>query len=223
MGATLLVKRRADKRVVTISERSLSKISSDALAVTLVGIGLIAGQQYVDQQKHDLVMEAFKSANPRLSDMGEGEIGQYLAGLSESQLRGVISNTKGKYHEMLYAESVDGELHEELNQPGSDVILSDGGEVQLKATDSVAYIREHQEKYPEVGVVATEEVSEKLESVESSGFSNVELEADVAGVLESVSSSADVATEAVSATVVADSIGFTPVGIVVGLLTGFFF
>lgn len=153
--------------------------------------------------------------------------------MSPEQLQGVVSNTKGVYHEMLYVDSINssgGEaaLHEDLNNPGSDVVISDDGalsEVQLKATDSVAYVNEHLEKYPEIDVVVTSEVASKIDSVESSGFANEVLQQDVTSSIDELIADGDVAgsiSETVSTSVAEESIGLGPISLLTGLLFGIF-
>jgi len=228
--------KRGGKHFIVIPEKKLSSIAASTLAVSIVAAGLISGQQYFDEEKFSTVVEAMQRANPNLSNLTEPEIGEYLSNLSPEQMQGVISNTKGVYHEMLYVDTYNdlspdevAALHPELNNPGTDVTFTADGEVvrevQLKATDSVSYVNEHIEKYPDVEVLATEEVADKIIGVESSGFSNAELEVDVVNSfeeLESVANVTDVATEAVSATVVTDEItGLGPLSIV-GLFFGIF-
>ena len=52
-------------------------------------------------------------------------------------------------------------------------------EIQLKAVASKSSIFEHLERYSEIQVLATEEVSNQPPSVESSAFSNTEITNDV--------------------------------------------
>ena len=75
-----------------------------------------------------------------------------------------------------------------MNHPGADVRLvnrttGETTDVQLKATDSISYVREHQERCPDVEVLATEEVASPVHGVASSGFSNADLSRDVDGTL----------------------------------------
>ncbi len=183
-----------------------------------------------------MVVEAIQRANPELASMTPGQIGEYLSNLTPEQLQGVVSNTKGVYHEMLYVDSVNGDgleaeasLHSDINTSGSDVVFSSNGEiyneVQLKATDSMSYVNEHFEKYPNTEVMATEEVASKIDGVESTGFSNSALEQDVSTGFEQLISNADpsdAATETISSAVADESIGLDPISIVTGLLFGIF-
>lgn len=106
-----------------------------------------------------------------------------------------MNNVKGIYHEIRFvaAENADGDnieadIYEITNHPGADVRLintltDEVTDIQLKATNSSHYVGEHQERYPNIEVFATEEVSDRLSTVESSGFSNNELTSDVSGTL----------------------------------------
>lgn len=168
--------------------------------------------------------------------MTPGQIGEYLSSLMLEQLQGVVNNTKGVYHEMLYVDSAnrdgleaEASLHSDINTSGSDVVFSSDGEiyneVQLKATDSVSYVNEHFEKYPNIEVMATEEVASKIDGVESTGFSNSVLETDVSTGFEQLKSNADSSdstTETISSAVTDETIGLGPISIVTGLLFGIF-
>ena len=114
-----------------------------------------------------------------------------MKGLSPEQLTGVVSNTKGIYHEMLFVEThnstaseVSAHLMEATNFPGADVqFLMDGElirEVQLKAISSPALVYEHLQRYPDVEILVTEEVASILEGINSSGLKNAVLSKDVA-------------------------------------------
>ena len=117
---------------------------------------------------------------------------------SPEQLQGISNNVKGLYHEIRFvqAENTDGddieaELYELTNHPGADVRLintatGEVADIQLKATNSVHYVGEHLDRYPDIYVLATEEVSKNLSGVESSGFSNEELTNDVSATLNEI-------------------------------------
>ena len=96
-------------------------------------------------------------------------------------MRGVLATTKGKYHELIvaHAENTDGDeisarIFEDLNHPGSDIEFIVDGQVieavQLKAVVSESLILEHQSRYPDITILATEEAASRVEGVDSSGF-----------------------------------------------------
>ena len=73
--------------------------------------------------------------------------------------------------------------------PDSDAVLintetGETSEIQLKATGYMSHIREHNSRYENVEVFATEEVARQSEQIHSSGISNEELETDVDEVFE---------------------------------------
>jgi hypothetical protein len=130
-----------------------------------------------------------------LTDASVAELADYVASMSPEQLRGVVSNVKGIYHELLFvhANNIDGDeitarLFEATNHPGADVEFLVDGEVirsvQLKAVASTSSIVAHFQRYPDVELMATSEVAEQLEGVASSGFSNVALGENVRGVFD---------------------------------------
>lgn len=135
-------------------------------------------------------MQALRRSTGELQDATAQELSSYLSALSEAQLRGVASNVKGIYHELLFVQAenadldeVSATLKEATNHPGGDVeFIVDGsviGEVQLKAVVSAQSVRAHLERYPDINVLVTDEVASGLVGVGSSGFLNEELTRDV--------------------------------------------
>jgi hypothetical protein len=137
-----------------------------------------------------LVLDALRRSRRDLAEASDGDLAAYLGGLQPEQLRGVVSNVKGIYHELLFkaAEDLDGdavmaELPEATNHPGSDVEFTMNGDVvgavQLKAVASPEHIYDHLARYPGIDILATEEVARMIPDVSSSGYSNVALEEEV--------------------------------------------
>jgi len=157
-----------------------------------------------DQQAHAftsdemIVIEAIKRSDNDLVDANIEEISTYLSQYSPEQLQGISNNVKGIYHEIKFVEAenadgddIDAELYELTNHPGADVRLTNTttgeiSDVQLKAANSAHYVGEHLDKYPDINVLATEEVANNLSDVESSGFSNEELSNDVSHTLNDI-------------------------------------
>lgn len=136
------------------------------------------------------MLEALRRSSDSLRDADVGQLAAYVAAMDPGQLRGVASNVKGIYHELLYVHGVNaegGEITAEVfgatNHPGADVQFFVEGdvirEVQLKAVASVAPIREHLSRYPEIEVMATTEVADKIDGIASTGLSNEHLTAKV--------------------------------------------
>lgn len=147
--------------------------------------------------EEELVLDALRRSATDLNDATTVELAGYIAELSPEQLRGVVSNVKGIYHELLFvhAENIDSDeisarVFEAANHPGADVeFIVDGNAihaVQLKAVASPDAIFEHLVRYPDVEVIATDEVATAVHGVNSSGFSNAKLSDDVERVFADI-------------------------------------
>lgn len=93
--------------------------------------------------EEELVLQALRRSTRALESASAQELSVYLGSLSQDQLRGIASNVKGIYHELLYVQTENGDwdqvearVKEFTNHPGGDVeFIVDGntiGEVQLK-------------------------------------------------------------------------------------------
>ena len=123
------------------------------------------------------------------------------------ELHGLASGVKGKLFEIEYADYLNSDnlpagYHAELatsaTQPGWDIqILGPDGHlkevIQLKATDSVDYVREALVRYPHIDVVTTSEVQGQLvmqgfsDHVIDSGISDSALQQAVSNATEDAS------------------------------------
>lgn len=141
-----------------------------------------------DSMESQLVLDALRRSDPDLANASEAELSVYLDDYNPEQLKGIANNVKGIYHEQLWVEQYNAnhettraEMFGTTNHAGSDVRIIDvnAGEVvaeyQLKATDNVAYINEHLVKYPNVNVIATNEVVARMDGVKASGNLNADL------------------------------------------------
>ena len=188
----------------------------DTVLVTSVIAALANGAKLADTGETDLVMAAIRRSSRTLETMSDAEIGDYISAMSEAQLRGFANNVKGIYHELAYAKTIPGAaLHEATNYPGSDVVIprSDGGAeaVQLKSGVSTSKIVDHEHKYPGIRVIGTDEQADQMSSVESSGFSDVNLESAVGGAIDNITESAIETT----LEVVIDVVGVAGTGLLV--------
>ena len=173
-------------------QRTLKRSAAVVVAVTLQRLVEDATQFWPLEER--LLLDALRRSAKRLNDASVEELAEYVDALTPEQLRGVVSNVKGIYHELLFvhAENVDGDevtarVFEDTNHPGSDVEFIVDGDVikaiQLKAVASPNAIHEHLARYPDIKVVAPEEVAIAVPSVTTSGFSNAELSRQVENVV----------------------------------------
>ncbi|MGK7752142.1 MULTISPECIES: hypothetical protein [unclassified Roseovarius] len=178
---------RLETRTVEESERH-SRLASVVIAVTFQRLIEDASREWTLEE--ELVLQALRRSTGSLRTASAQELSDYLGSLSQDQLRGVASNVKGIYHELLFVQAENGdwdsvaaEVKEFTNHPGGDVeFIVDGnviGEVQLKAVASEAQVLEHLARYPDIEIRVTDEVAAKMPGIESSGFSNTELTRDV--------------------------------------------
>lgn len=164
------------------------RLASVVIAVTFQRLIEDASREWTLDE--GLVLQALRRSTRSLEEASAHEISEYLGELSQDQLRGVASNVKGIYHELLFVQAenadwdaVSAKVKELTNHPGGDVeFIVDGsliGEVQLKAVASEAQVLEHLARYPDVEIRVTEEMAAKMPGIESSGFSNTELTRNV--------------------------------------------
>ena len=161
----------------------LAAIAADLTADSLLDLGL-------EPESNPLLVEAFRLQNPGL------EIGS-LPDASAAQLGGYVNALKGKYFEVLVKDRLNkgealGELvlgpgqeaviAESLTQPGWDlkiVNVDDGSTVellQLKATESMSYVREALDRYPDIRVATTSEIDGTSEMILSTDIPDEEVE-----------------------------------------------
>ena len=193
---------RASTKLSVLTDKlkhwSSSNPSVTTGVVSVVFLELLAGDVSSLSSNEALVLDAVRRSNKDLADASDEELANYVQELEPSQLLGLQNNVKGIYHELrfLQDENTDGdsyvaELFEATNHPGADVRIinletGDAREIQLKATDYLSAIKEHNSRYESVEVFATTEVSEGASGIYSSGMSNEELTADVERVTGSL-------------------------------------
>lgn len=171
-----------------LQKPDLRRSAAVVIAVTLQRLVDDASRFWAVEER--LVLDALRRSSKALNNADVEELSEYVAALSPDQLRGVTSNVKGIFHELLfvYAENTDGDeitgrIFEATNHPGADVeFIVNGetiGEVQLKAVATATSIMEHLARYPEINILATTEIADKITAVGSSGFLNSDLTANV--------------------------------------------
>jgi len=127
----------------------------------------------------------------------------YLEELTSEQISGFITNWKGKYFEVLVrdelnngntigditlAEGQYAELAEAVNQPGWDLqIFDENGipldQLQLKTTNSISYINETLERYPNFDIIGNTEIASNAEII-NSNISNEVITNEISEVFE---------------------------------------
>jgi hypothetical protein len=196
--ASVLVRARARRKMASIELAQREQRRKDLLDLLVVGGVTLAEIVRDPARVPEEVKRAFELAYPGLAGQGEtlADVAQRL--LTED-LVGLINGVKGKLFEIELVEHLnsgtlpDG-LHAELagsaTQPGHDIeILDADGHVvdvlQAKATESVAYVKEALERYPDIDVTTTTEVHAQLvahgwaDQVSDSGISEAVLQQKV--------------------------------------------
>jgi hypothetical protein len=106
---------------------------------------------------------------------------------SPEELQGFLSSVKGKLFEMKYVEDLNSGmlpkdytalLADSPTQPGWDIEIRGPDEsleqvFQLKATDSLNYVQEAIEKYPDIDIVTTSELESQI-AMNAAGLGEVE-------------------------------------------------
>lgn len=188
----------------TICSRLCDKLAKKDMLLDSLGISasVIHGYYHIDYIPEE-VEEAYKAAYPIKSQTDN--LRDIIEDADDTEVAGLISGIKGKLFEMRYVDFLnDGHLPdgyeavlaESATNPGWDIAILDNNgivvnELQMKATDSVDYIKTALERYPDIDIVTTEEVynsvvmHEFADNVINSGISNEELTSVVTETLES--------------------------------------
>lgn len=144
---------------------------------------------------------AMQRAHPQAGD-SLGALGDWLSDMDESQIDGVVSNTKGVLHEMEFVrlenddgDSVYASLFEATNHPGNDVRFFDptsdqSWAIQLKATDNAGYVQDWLDEHPDGEIAVTSELADRL-GLPDSGLSNAELTARTEDVVDRLLNAGD--------------------------------
>ena len=150
------------------------------------------------------VVHAFELAYPGLA--AKGGFADAISGKSTEELLGFANAVKGKLFEVDLVDHMNGGnlpdgLHAELaasaTQSGWDIhVLDSHGDVvdllQAKATESVSYVKEALERYPDIEVTTTSEVYAQLvalgmaDNVHDGGIAEAALDAKVAAATDGV-------------------------------------
>lgn len=174
---------RAGNEARLCSQRELGRIEaarqqnrrSELLDLLVIGGVSLSSVLESPRGVSEEIERAFQLAYPGLAASGEA-FADAVARVPTEDLIGLVSGVKGKLFELELVDQfnqgglADG-LHAEIaasaTQPGYDIrILDSEGHtmdlLQAKATDSVAYVKEALERYPNIDVTTTSEVHGQL-------------------------------------------------------------
>ena len=166
-------------------ERQVLEVAALATDVSLDRITNLGLEPDADPQ----FLEAFRLQYPNV-DL------ESLVGSSEERLDGLANGVKGKYFEVLVRDRLNagerlGELQlepgqvakvaESPTQPGWDLGIenADGSvaeQIQFKATESMSYVKDALEKYPDIRVATPSEIDGAADEILNTGISNQQLE-----------------------------------------------
>lgn len=175
----------------------------DAAAATAAINALYLSDQIDFDKITPQMKEAFNLAYPNV------EL-ESIVNRNPDEVIGFLNGWKGKYFEVLVRDELNdgswiGDIHlepgqyaeiaESVTQPGWDLqIFNDDGSIadalQLKATNSLSYVQEALEKYPDIDVLTTSEVFEQsdmlTDQIINSGVSNDDLTNAIHAPMESL-------------------------------------
>ena len=200
---------RSEQRRRRIDRAIKNRRKKELLDLYVVGgITLTQAVRAPDQVPEE-VEAAFQAAYPGLAN-GES-FAEAVSRMDSSELPGLVAGVKGKLFEQDFVDHLnsgnlpDGftaHVADSANQPGWDINIvdADGNTVELlqaKATESLDYVKEALERYPDIDVVSTSEVYAQMmalglaESVRDGGLTEAALEAKVMSAADLASGSVD--------------------------------
>lgn len=166
----------------------------DEAAILAVAIKLAFEDKPEFSESELATVAAMQRAHPQAGDSID-DLGRWLSDMDESQIKGVVNNTKGVLHEMEFVrlenedgDSVHAALFDATNHPDTDIELidSDTGstwEFQLKATDDADYVQHWIDSHPDGQILVTSELADRMD-LPSTHFSNNELTARTEDVVD---------------------------------------
>lgn len=182
-----------------IESGSAAKLHSYEYAIGGVFYALLTRTAVDGSVESQLVLASLRRSTSSLYGASEVELSEYLDGYDADQLQGIANNIKGIYHEVLWVHQYNdthidtyAAMFGATNHAGADIEIRFSGTdevvdvIQLKATDSVSYVKEHLERYPDIDVLVTNETAERLSGVHASGIGNAEITAQVNCELEAI-------------------------------------
>lgn len=192
------VRAKSSRRLAAIELAQHERRKKDLLDLLVVG-GVSLADIVADPSRVPADVElAFEMAYPGLVANGEA-LADAVQRLSSEEVVGLVNGVKGKLFEIeLVAHLNDGNLPDGLHatlagsatQTGHDIEILNGDGIavevlQAKATESVAYVQQALERYPDIDVTTTTEVYAQLmargtaDRVADSGISEAVLQQKV--------------------------------------------
>jgi hypothetical protein len=182
-----------------VTKTDRTKRRNPEFAIAGVIYALLTRSTVDDSHESQLALQAIRRMKNTWNDATEAELSDYLSAYDAEQLKGIANNVKGIYHEILFVDQFNEQhddtyavLFEETNHAGADIQIKSTAndevleEFQLKASCDVSYVKAHFEKYPDIDVLATEEVAKALDDCASSGISNIEITESTNQTLDSI-------------------------------------
>ena len=133
------------------------------------------------------VFDAVRRGYSEFKFSSEEEIIDYFSAVETDSIIGHAANIKGILFEQQVSDylnntGVEAALFDATNHPDTDITLNIDGylplDLQLKATDSTSYINQTLADNPDIPIITTSELAERIESemVFDSGIENAQLE-----------------------------------------------
>ncbi len=191
------------KALLELARQQELRKEREVLEVAAIPANLTVGASIADRLFPDvdpLLAKAFAMQYPDVDP-------SVLVGMKPEHLAGFIGGVKGKYFEVLVADRLNagatlGDLRLGLGQtarlasspfqPGWDLeILGRSGrsleQIQLKATESMSYVKDALERYPDIRVAVPAGVGGASSSVINTDISHAHLERAAQGYVEEIS------------------------------------
>ena len=158
--------------------------------------------EIISNKTNPLAEKAFKMTNPNFN-------AENYDSLQPNQVSGILASAKGKYFELLIANKLNNgemvgnislphgakaELADSITQKGWDInIINDEEQVieyyQIKATDSLSYVKSALEKLDDIKILATNEIVSESDSIINTGIDNDALNEEIKNLIDSKTSS----------------------------------
>ncbi len=191
------------KALLELARQEELRKEREILEVAAIPANLTAGASIADRlfpEVDPLLAKAFAMQYPDVDP-------SVLVGMKPEHLAGFIGGVKGKYFEVLVADRLNAgatlgdlrlgpgqvaRLASSPFQPGWDLeIVGRSGrsleQIQLKATESMSYVKDALERYPDIRVAVPAGVGGTSGSVISTNISHAHLERAAEGYVEEIS------------------------------------